>query len=175
MSWGGIVFCSTHKYRLDFIDTPEDAIFLYEEAQALPTVLTIAKVKEATNIVLSIPYQDRGGLLTAIDSTTLEPKIVKLLINDLKTELDAVTKIINNSPPPSIPQMRIISVEGLPLSESRVAQGHSGEFKGICMPRYTCSLVENPVLSEDVLLRGFQQIKSAVDFIHNLDLIPIIF
>lgn len=160
-------------FRLEFIDNVDDALDLYEDAKLLPTSSTRARVQINSNIVLDGPFQDKVGILKAIDSLSRQPKVVKLLIHDADAELATILILKENSPPPSIPHMDIIQIDDLPLSESRIARGCVGSFKALCMPHYVSSLVDIPVLPEQSLYEGFLSIKTAVDFMHKLGLIRI--
>jgi hypothetical protein len=159
---------------------------LYERCKQLPGTLTRIQVREATGVTLNGPLSGPdGAVLANILSGTGpfgEPLVAKLLYDGADAALEReMCDTLQLAPwddeanhPHSLVRASVVTVEpghggpnAIDLHGVRAMRRH-GAVSALLMPRYPACLAGLPQLSCHAIVRGAQQLVTALAFLHNV-------
>ena len=152
---------------------------LYERCKQLPGTPTRIQVREATGVTLNGPLSGPdGAVLANILSGTGplgEPLVAKLLYGGADVALEReMCDTLQLAPwddeashPHSLVRASVVTVEPLDLHGIRAVRRHEA-VSALLMPRYPACLAGLPQLSCDAIVRGAQQLVSALAFLHDV-------
>ena len=154
---------------------------LYEEIKSLPATFTRGIIQRQLNISLNGPISGQTLILSACHNVTGVAFIIKLLRPPQlmqSADQDMIKDAVDNEVEASeavtsarIPGLVMTEAVQVQVTDSTGIDVSEGVWTALKMPYYHFSLINAPALSQHLLQRGFHRLRTALQRMHELQLV----